>query len=213
MLLSTFNAVISCRRLALMFVKASYLSTTLMSTFMLEDCYRLLVNVRSNPEWGILRIIVPKVHSFTLLYYVVVGFSPAELIAEERGEGYSVQAGFLSGRLVRGGPVDLDLTFGTAGKVFPPTPYIYYDLCVSLYVGANDITLFTRIRPTRNFPLAQMTLTYRLDRVSQEFNEIFSLGFDLTSDNRAFFQDGSNVAIEQFNGTIMDRDSELRVNS
>jgi hypothetical protein len=50
-------------------------------------------------------------------HYVVVGFSPAELTGDERGEGYSVQAGFLSGRPVRGGLVNLDLTVGTAGSV------------------------------------------------------------------------------------------------
>jgi hypothetical protein len=58
-------------------------------------------------------------------HYVVVGFTPDELTADERGEGYSLQAGFLSGRPVRGGPVDLDLTFGTAGEVFPSTPHIF----------------------------------------------------------------------------------------
>jgi hypothetical protein len=57
-------------------------------------------------------------------HYVVVGFSPDELTADERGHGYPVQAGFLSGRPVRGGPVNLNLTFGTAGRVFPSTPYI-----------------------------------------------------------------------------------------
>jgi hypothetical protein len=56
-------------------------------------------------------------------HYVVVGFTPDELTAEERGEGYPVQAGFLSGRPVRGGGVSLIVTFGTAGKVFPSTPY------------------------------------------------------------------------------------------
>jgi hypothetical protein len=207
---NAFKAVISCRPLALMFVKAGYLSTTLMSTFMLENCYRLLVNVRSNPEWGILRIIVPKVHSFTLLYYVVVGFSPAELIAEERGEGYSVQAGFLSGRLVRGGPVDLDLTFGTAGKVFPSTPHICYDLCTSFSVGASDITSSAQIRPVHAIPLSQITLTYRLDGVSQEFNETFSMEFNFTPDNRHFFHDSSNVTIGRFHGEITDQDSESR---
>jgi hypothetical protein len=74
----------------------------------------------------------------------------------------------------------------------------------------NDITTFTQLRLVRAIPLAQLTLTYRLDGVSQEFNETFSLRFNFTSDNRIFFPD-SNVTIEIFVGIIIDRDRELRV--
>jgi hypothetical protein len=73
-------------------------------------------------------IIAPKVSmpitSIDSCHYAVVGFSPNELTADERGEGYPVLAGFLSGRPVIGGPINLSLAFGTAGKVFPFTPYI-----------------------------------------------------------------------------------------
>jgi hypothetical protein len=93
--------------------------------------------------------------------------------------------------------------------VFSPIPYINHCFA-SLYVGPNDITSLTQIRLVRGITLAQITLTYRLDGVSQEFNEAFSLEFNLTQDNRNFFPD-SNVTIEKFNGTIIDRDSELRV--
>jgi hypothetical protein len=77
----------------------------------------------------------------------------------------------------------------------------------------DDINSSTQIRPDHTFPLAQITLTYRLDGVSQEFNETFSIEFDLTPNNHSFFPDRSvfsSVAIEQFNGIIIDRDSELR---
>jgi hypothetical protein len=48
----------------------------------------------------------------------VIGFSPDELVADERvGVGYSVQAGFLSGRPTRGGNVTMKFKFGTAGKL------------------------------------------------------------------------------------------------
>jgi hypothetical protein len=47
----------------------------------------------------------------------VVGFSPDIFTGEERGEGYSVQAGFLSGRPERGGTINLRLLPGTAGNV------------------------------------------------------------------------------------------------
>jgi hypothetical protein len=57
--------------------------------------------------------------SLSNFYSVVVGFSPDTLTANERGEGYAVFAGFLSGRPVRGGPVDFRVQFGTAGKIFP----------------------------------------------------------------------------------------------
>jgi hypothetical protein len=147
----------------------------------------------------------------TCIDYVVVGFSPGKLTGVERGEDYPLQAGFLSGRPVRGGPVSLNLNFGTAGKVFPSIPHIYYDLCTSFSVGASDITSSAQIRPVHAIPLSQITLTYRLDGVSQEFNETFSIEFSLTPDNRAFFPDRSmfsDVTIEQFNGIIIDRDSE-----
>jgi hypothetical protein len=62
--------------------------------------------------------------SIDSFHYVVLGFSPNELTADERGEGYPVWAGFLSGRPVRKVPINLNLTFGTAGTVFPSTPYI-----------------------------------------------------------------------------------------
>jgi hypothetical protein len=75
----------------------------------------------------------------------------------------------------------------------------------------NDITSSTQIRPIRNIPLLQITLTYRLDGISQEFNETFSIEFDLTPGNSNFFPERSvfsDVTIEQFNGIIIDQDSE-----
>jgi hypothetical protein len=74
----------------------------------------------------------------------------------------------------------------------------------------NDIISFTQIRLIRNIPLARITLTYRLDGVSQEFNETFSMEFNFTPDNRHFFHDSSNVTIGRFHGEITDQDSESR---
>jgi hypothetical protein len=47
---------------------------------------------------------------------IVVGFSPDKLTGVERGAGYSITAGFLSGRPTRGGPISLRLQLGTAGN-------------------------------------------------------------------------------------------------
>jgi hypothetical protein len=92
----------------------------------------------------------------------------------------------------------------------PHSLHINYYLHASFCAGANDIISSAQIRPVRAIPLSQITLTYRLDGVSQEFNGTFSIEFNLTPDNRAFFPAGLNVTIGIFSGTIIDRDSELR---
>jgi hypothetical protein len=79
----------------------------------------------------------------------------------------------------------------------------------NLCVGPGDVTTSAQIRPVRAIPLSRITLTYRLDGLSQELNETFSLEVALDVDNRAFFPN-SDVTISCFNGTIIDQDSELR---
>jgi hypothetical protein len=79
-----------------------------------------------------------------------------------------------------------------------------------IIIGPTDVTTFAQIRTVRNIPLSQITLNYRLDGVSQELNETFSIelgNLDVSDSN--FFPDSSDVTIGHLNGTIIDQDSEF----
>jgi hypothetical protein len=141
----------------------------------------------------------------------VVGFSPDTLTGVERGERYTVQAGFLSGRPERGGNVNLKLLPGTAGNVNSLIHTIAKKLHLYMYVGVNDITASPQIRLLRVIPLSAISFTYRLDGVAQESNETFSIEYELNANNRDFFPDDSvfsDITIGHLNGTIIDIDSE-----
>jgi hypothetical protein len=82
-----------------------------------------------------------------------------------------------------------------------------------LCIGPNDVTAFTQVRLVRVIPLVSVSLTFRLDGISQENNETFSLEYDIDLDDRDFFPERSvfsDVTIKQFDGIIIDQDSELR---
>jgi hypothetical protein len=80
-------------------------------------------------------------------------------------------------------------------------------------IGPNDVTTSPFIRPLRAIPLSFISLTYRLDGLSQEFNETFLLELDLDVDDSNFFPDSSefsDITIGRLNGTIIDQDGELK---
>ena len=85
-------------------------------------------------------------------------------------------------------------------------------IIVSRCAGPSDITAFTQIRPVRPLPLSQISLTFRLDGVAQEFNETFSIEFEnFNADNSSFFPLPSqfpDITIGHLNGTIVDQDRE-----
>ena len=81
-----------------------------------------------------------------------------------------------------------------------------------MYAGRSDFTASTQIRPIRLIPISRITITYRLDGVSQELNETFSIEFgNLDVNNSDLFPHPSefpDIMIGHLNGTIIDRDSE-----
>jgi hypothetical protein len=86
-------------------------------------------------------------------------------------------------------------------------------VCILLvpFIGANDVTTFLQIRTIQAVPLSTIAITYRIDGVSQELNETFSIECDLDANNSNFFPDSSenpDITIGHLNGTIIDQDSE-----
>jgi hypothetical protein len=82
-----------------------------------------------------------------------------------------------------------------------------------LCIGPGDVTAFTQVRLVRVIPLVSVSLTFRLDGISQELNETFSLEYILNITDPRFFPERSvfsDVTIEQFDGIIIDQDGELR---
>jgi hypothetical protein len=82
-----------------------------------------------------------------------------------------------------------------------------------LCIGPNDVTAFTQVRLVRVIPLVTVSLIFRLDGISQELNETFSLEYILDLNDRDYFPERSvfsDVTIEQFDGIIIDQEGELR---
>ena len=64
---------------------------------------------------GIRGAVLASICHVTNNTFSVLGFAPMEFVGMERGENYTVLAGFLSGR-GRSEEIDLELRLGTAGK-------------------------------------------------------------------------------------------------
>ena len=71
----------------------------------------------------------------------------------------------------------------------------------------NDVQASSHIRPHPTEPLQEIKITIRLDGISQEFNETFSIEFAHID---FLFAVGGPVTAHSLNGTIIDQDSEFR---
>ena len=143
---------------------------------------------------------------FSFFFFQVLGFIPSVFIGAEQGMAFPVQAGFLSGKPPEGGmrSLDLNIVFGTAGKLLPSRACIFTDYYL---LGVRDVTVTPRVQPCATEPLQTFLITLRCDGISQELNETFSIefaGFDLNDTD--LFPVGAPVNISSLEGTIIDQD-------
>ena len=70
----------------------------------------------------------------------------------------------------------------------------------------NDVTASNYIRPSQSRPLQTCAIGLKLDGISQEYNETFSIKF--VGLNYVSFAPEAPVTIDYLNGMVVDQDSK-----
>ena len=135
-------------------------------------------------------------------------------IGSEQEQTFSVQAGFLSGKPPQGGSLNLNLVLGTASKLL----YFWHSYCTPAsndylhLLGVSDVSASPQVQPSAAEPLQTFEITLRVDGISQEFNETFSIeftGFNL--DDLFLFPTAVPVNNTSLQGTIIDQDGKFYI--
>ena len=75
--------------------------------------------------------------------------------------------------------------------------------------GTRDVFASPRVQPRATEPIRSFQITLRVDGISQEFNETFSVEFtDFDLNDFFLFPDEAPVTVNSLQGTIIDQDSK-----